>query len=167
MWGCYLIPILGLAVLCDLYQRKIPNTLIIAGLIVGGAYQWCLHGTVGLLTFVKGSLLPFLLLAPLHYFRMLGAGDIKLLMVTGGFLGAGQILKCMFFAFLAAAAISLCKLFRHPLLWRRFDYLAKYLGEHFQGRQWQPYILEEKNRAYLYFSIPVMISVLLMQGGII
>lgn len=161
----YLLPFQVAAVFCDLYQRKIPNTLITAGMITGAAYQWSAKGPPGLLAFAGGVLLPLLLLGILHYFRMLGAGDIKLLMMSGGFFGTAGSLKCICLSFLAAGALSLAVLVKHRILRRRLNYFVQYIINFRQGGKWTPYIQEREDPAYLHFSIPVLIGSLPLTGG--
>ncbi len=165
MEAIYLIPFQAAAVLCDIYQRKIPNTLITAGLITGAAYQWSAKGPPGILSFACGALLPLLILGILHYFRMLGAGDIKLLMMSGGFFGAAGSLKCICLSFLAAGALSLAVLVKHRILWRRLQYFVQYIINYRQSGKWTPYIREQEDPAYLYFSIPVLLGSLPLTGG--
>lgn len=161
----YLLPFQAAAVICDLYGRKIPNTLITAGLITAAAYQWSSKGPPGLWQFAGGALVPLLVLGILHYFRMLGAGDIKLLMMSGGFFGAAGSLKCIFLSFLVAGGYSLAVLIKHRILWRRLNYFVQYITNIRQERKWTPYINEDEDPAYLYFSIPVLIGSLPLTGG--
>lgn len=161
----YLLPFQAAAVICDLYERKIPNTLITAGLLTGGAYQWSSKGPSGLLEFAGGVLIPFLLLGALHCFRMLGAGDIKLLMMTGGFLGTRRSLVCVGASFFIAAVLALPVLFRYRILAQRLRYLADYLRARSRERRWEPYIVREENKAYLHFSIAAAVGSILVGGG--
>ncbi len=47
-------------------------------------------------TWICGLLVPILILGILFIFRMLGAGDIKLLSVIGSMIGPTKILNCIF-----------------------------------------------------------------------
>lgn len=154
------------AVCCDLLTRRIPNPLTMGGLIMGAAYQWSANGPPGLKNFAAGALIPAALLGILHYFRMLGAGDIKLLMAAGGFLGPDKSLKCIFLSFLCAAVISAAVLIKHRNLMRRLNYFIQYIQSYRKNRKWVPYIKREENPAYLHFSIPVCIATILLSGGI-
>lgn len=162
----YLLPFQTAAVICDLYGRKIPNALITGGFIAGCAYQWSANGPPGLAAFAGGVLTPLLLLSILHYFRMMGAGDVKLLMMTGGFLGAAGSLKCICLSFLTAGIISIAALAKHHILWKRLAYFKNYIETYLSGGKWAPYILPGEDEAYLYFSIPVLIGSLPVMGGI-
>lgn len=160
---------LGLiAVIWDFRTRRIPNAIIVAGMLLGVSWQWCARGIPGLGVFLEGTLGTFLLLAVLHYFRMLGAGDVKLLMTTGGFLGFRTNLICIFFSFLIAAAFSIAVLFKHRILKRRLQYLIQYIFKRIKTRTWEPYIKngrEEDEQAYLHFSLSVFLGLLCVIGG--
>ncbi len=166
MWIFYLLPLQMAAIVCDLCERKIPNVLIVSGLITGAAYQWSTKGPPGLLDFAGGALVPLLLLGVLHYFRMLGAGDIKLLMMAGCFLGPKNSLKCVCLSFLAAGVLAAAAVVRHGLLRKRLHYLLEYIRGCCRGEKWTPYIVPGENSAYLYFSIPVLAASLAVIGGI-
>ena len=78
---------LSAAVLLDFRFDKIPNPLIITGIFTGFLINGSFRGAHGLADALAGGLLPFLLLFLLHILSMIGAGDIKLFMVAGAFLG--------------------------------------------------------------------------------
>lgn len=163
----FMLTIGGAAIFCDLSQRRIPNPLITAGFLLGIAWQWSVKGPPGLVDFAVGALLPLLLLSPLHYFKMLGAGDIKLFMVSGGLLGSLAAVKCIVISFLIAAVFAVCILFKHRILMQRLNYFVRYLQHLLESKVWEPYIQPEENAAYLHFSIPIVISCLCMMGGLL
>lgn len=154
-----------LAILWDFYTRRIPNLLTIAGLIAGAAWQWSANGPPGIGSFLGGCLLAGMLLAPLHYFRMLGAGDVKYFMVTGGFLGVHQNLKCICISFLIAAIFSLAVIVKHRILMKRLYRLIHYIKEYISTGIWKPYISETENLAYLHMSLPIFLGSMLVTGG--
>lgn len=154
------------AVCFDLRTRKIPNPLTAGGLIAGAAYQWSAKGPPGLKSFAAGALLPLVLLGGLHYFHMLGAGDIKLLMAAGGFLGPGKCLNCILLSFLCAAAISVAVLVKHRILVRRLKYFCQYIQHYLQNGEWSPYIKKGEDEAYLHFSVPIFAGTILLLGGV-
>lgn len=161
----FMLTVGAAAVFCDLYERRIPNPLITAGMLLGVSWQWSTRGLPGLAEFLAGTVLPLLVLSPLHYFKMLGAGDIKLLMVAGGFLGPGAGLKCIALSFLLAAGISAGVILKHRILGQRLNYFVQFFRNYWQNKIWEPYIQPEEDAAYLHFSIPIVISSLCMIGG--
>lgn len=158
-------PFLLAAVVCDLYERRIPNEIITGGLIMGGAYQWSTQGPSGMAAFLQGVFIPLLMLGALHYFRMIGAGDIKLLMMAGGFFGAHGSLMCMFCAFMAGGLYALPVLCRRGMLARRMRCLLRYISDYRGNGEWKPYIERGEDGAFLHFSIPVLLGSLPVMGG--
>lgn len=166
----YLLTMEAAAVCCDLRTGKIPNPLTAGGMIMGAAYQWSVKGPPGMGSFAAGVLLPLLTLGCLHYFHMLGAGDIKLLMAAGAFLGPSECLNCMFLSFLCAAAASAVILARQRIFMHRLRYFCQYLQNYIQSGKWTPYIKQTKGEACLHFSVPVFagtILLMILQGGTI
>lgn len=105
-----LLTVLVLAVVEDFREMKISNRLIASGLILGLAFRVMGEGSAGVVHFLVNISIPVLLLFLLFQMRAVGAGDIKLFSVVGGFLTTEQLLYVMFAAFAAGAVIGLIKL---------------------------------------------------------
>lgn len=75
------------AAVWDLAVRRIPNPLVIVGLLLGPALQFQLHGIDGLLQSFAGIAVAFAVLIVPFALRWMGGGDVKLTMVVGAFLG--------------------------------------------------------------------------------
>ena len=82
-----MLTILGIAVLSDLQDRRIPNQLVVFGLLLGLTGQTWLAGGGGLTVAASGALVGLLCLLPLYISGGLGAGDVKLMAMCGAFLG--------------------------------------------------------------------------------
>lgn len=147
------------AVLCDLQTGRIPNALIAVGLAWGLTYQLLANGILGWILFAGGALLPFLLLGGLFYFRMIGAGDVKLLCAAGGFLGPGEVLACMAWSAVFGGVISLIMIYRRRMLRRRVGYLARYVRDYALTGQWKPYLDGSTERSGFCFSVPVLLGI--------
>ncbi|WP_074302266.1 A24 family peptidase [Paraburkholderia phenazinium] len=73
----------------DLVSRRIPNPIIVAGLVGALLVQGWLHGPLaGSVTWFAGALTGFALLLPFYLLRGMAAGDVKLLMMVGAWVGA-------------------------------------------------------------------------------
>lgn len=77
----------------DLLTRKIPNWLTFPAMFVGVAAQVWVFGWAGALDGSLGLLLGFVLFFPIYAFGYMGAGDVKLLMAVGAWLGWHNCLK--------------------------------------------------------------------------
>lgn len=97
--------ILSGAAVLDGFTGKIPNVLVLAGLLNGCFCQLLRAGPSGLWQAVIAVLAIFVLSSPLYLLQGLGAGDIKLYCVIASYLG-----------FFTAAKIVLASLFAGALL---------------------------------------------------
>lgn len=110
--------------------------------------------------------MPILLFSVLYYFRMIGAGDIKLLCVLGAFLGPYECVACMTAAVLVGGGMSLVLICRRRLFMKRLSYLAEYISQYSNDKVWKPYLKEVGEEARFAFSVPVLVAVLCYIGGI-
>lgn len=95
------------AVFTDMASRKIPNKLVLAGMVVGLLAQAFLPGGDGFLSALKGLLFGFGLFLPLYLLRVMGAGDVKLMAMVGCFTGSPAIFGVVLCTLLAGGVLSL------------------------------------------------------------
>ncbi len=93
-----LLVALGAAVITDLRRHRIPNALVLVGLVAALVLQTLAGGWQGLGAGLLGAATGLLCFMPFYMLRGMGAGDVKLLAAVGAFLGAQGAL----FAALAA-----------------------------------------------------------------
>ena len=156
----FLLHLIGTAVFYDVMYQKIPNEWIAAGLLCGLAYQISSFHWAGLAMYAAGVFVPVVVLSILYYFRMMGAGDIKLLGVIGGFLGPADGFRCMIYTFLFGGVISAILLIKRRNLFARLFYFKTYFSRYLETKQWSPYMRAEDKDSQMYFSIPVFFSLL-------
>lgn len=119
-----LLAILAIAVASDALWRKVPNALVAGGLVFALAYHGLgapgngiLHGTagaIGLASAAGGIAVGFAALLPLYAMRAMGAGDVKLMMVVGAFLGPLQTSGAVLLTFAAGGVLAIV-----VALWQR------------------------------------------------
>jgi prepilin peptidase CpaA len=78
-----------LAAVLDLRSRRVPNWLVLSGLLLGIGTNAALSGIPGLWIALKGLGLAFLIYFPLYLLRGIGAGDVKLAAAVGAIAGPG------------------------------------------------------------------------------
>src|SRR5579871_3018452 len=81
--------VLVIASAIDVWHRRIPNwtVLVVVALFV----PWTVVGShVSVLSSLEAAAVSFLMSCPLYVFRVVGAGDSKLLTATALFVGAAQ-----------------------------------------------------------------------------
>lgn len=91
--------LVAVAAAWDVAQRRIPNPLIVVGLLLGAAFQ--AQGAVAAQTSVLlavglgvlGALTALAALFAPFFFRLMGGGDVKLAMVCGMFTGWSGVLQ--------------------------------------------------------------------------
>lgn len=129
-------------------------------------------GYGSILTAITVMLISFCLLYPIYKIGGLGAGDVKLFIMTGSFFPSRRMLYVAAFSFGVGAVISLGKLMLEKNAKERLRYLISYLSDVFRSGKWKMYgtDLKEDLRRYksnkIHFALPVYISVMLGLGGI-
>lgn len=153
------------AMILDLARSKIGNQYLIFGWLVGAVMAFIRAGAGGLPDYLGGAILPIILLFILFYFRMMGAGDIKLLSVLGGMVGIRASVSLLICSFLAGAILSIGILTYRKSWSRRFRFLIRYVHNYMVTGLCVPYRPEKINRDSLHFALPVFAAVLMWKGG--
>jgi prepilin peptidase CpaA len=99
--------LVAIAAVYDVRYRRIPNWLVLAGLVAGLAWNTLSSGGLrlgdpGLLRSAEGLGLGFILYFPLYLIRGRRAGDVKLLAAAGSITGPGNC----FWLFLLTAVLG-------------------------------------------------------------
>jgi prepilin peptidase CpaA len=113
--GILMMTLAGIAVVYDIKTWKIPNWLVLLGLVTGCFVTVVTTGFVnGIKTSMTGMVIPIIVLILLFFIRALGAGDIKLLAAIGTFAGAdiGQIIL---FSFISSGFLSIYYIIRNQI----------------------------------------------------
>lgn len=155
-----LVSIAMIAVLADLKEGRIPNGIIVIGLLLGGVWQIESGGLLGVLIFLGGVALPLILFGGFYYFRMIGAGDIKLFCVIGGFLGPAACFSCIAAAVFFGGVISLGLMLYHHSMMKRLLVFSNFINQYSGNGQWKPYLAETSAEDRFCFSVPVLLGIL-------
>lgn len=158
---------LGAACGYDYKINKIPNYLIGFLIFWGLVYCGSGGGLWGMLLYLGKMILVGVLFFPFFSIGAIGAGDIKLLGVTAGYLPFEKILIFIFISMLVAAVISLMKMCKWKQLGKRMRYIVAYLTKVFRQGRWQLYPEQENEQhSKICLSGPILCGVLLYLGGI-
>lgn len=152
----------------DYRNRRIPNALIVWMAVFGLAWKSSGGGLSGGLSYLGQAVPVMAVLYPFFKIGGLGAGDVKLLGVTAGYLPAGKVLAFLMCSLLIAAMISVMKMWKKGSLRRRLAYLTGYLAEVMKNGSWHLYPEggREKGGSGICLSGPVFVSILLYLGGV-
>ena len=126
-----LLSLLAAATLADFAHRRIPNLIVLAGLVLGvglnallpegfGLFNPYAPGGLGLAAALGGALVGGGLLLPLYALRAMGAGDVKLMAMVGAFLSPGQALWAGLIVLFVGGFISLAWALKRRALQRTF-----------------------------------------------
>ena len=106
--GQILLAILvAVAAVFDIRFRRIPNWLVLAGIVVGLSWNVYASGWSGLGRGAAGLGLGFILYFPLYLIRARGAGDVKLLAAVGAITGPANCFWIFFLTALLGGLIAL------------------------------------------------------------
>jgi Flp pilus assembly protein protease CpaA len=110
--------LLTVAVVWDLWQRRVPNAVPLALAVVGLVVNfWLWLPGYALLLSACGLAAGALLWVPSYAFRLVGGADVKLAAAVGIWLGPFGVLRASIFAALAGGVIALIWLLKyHGLL---------------------------------------------------
>jgi prepilin peptidase CpaA len=159
-----LYAILIVAVVQDVKYMRISNRLIVVGIILSVAFGIFLGGMPRLIDILLNMSFPVIVLYLLYLLGVLGAGDIKLFSVVGGFTNFKTLTGCMFAAFAVAAVMSVGKMLYNGNL---SDSLFKgqlFVKEVLRGNisSYRQTWAEERN--LIHFSAAILIGLLLVRG---
>lgn len=121
------VPIVALVIAAwsDVKTGRIPNELVFSGMAVALIY-YALNPVrdTGLLWSLQGLGAGLALLLPFYLLRIMGAGDVKLMAMTGAFLGFPDTLWALLATFVAGGVLSIVFALRSGSLRRLFANLA-------------------------------------------
>lgn len=119
---CLLLGLLACAVGTDLRARRIPNRLVLTGLALALAGHAVLLALAvpplagpGLAAPLLGTLAGLAALLPLYLLRACGAGDVKLMAMTGAFIGAERMATALPATLLAGGLLALAVMVAHGI----------------------------------------------------
>ncbi|NLO74589.1 MAG: prepilin peptidase [candidate division WS1 bacterium] len=123
--GLVTIVITGVAIYTDIRWGKIYNFLTMPALGLGLVLNFALRGEEGLMLSAQGvgvGLVLFLVSA--LFGRLLGGGDVKLLMAIGALQGPHFLMWTLFYMALAGAVLAIAVALYHGILGQRVRALA-------------------------------------------
>jgi prepilin peptidase CpaA len=151
-----------LAMLFDLTTNRIPNYLVAAELVGGLIFQLYIFGPMGILSFLGGIAVPFILSYALFLFRMIGAGDIKLFMALGAVAGFPLNVRIMLWSVICGGIISVCIMWRRTGFMPRLSYLISYVRDFIRTGVRKPYRKEGGGAENFHFTVAIFASVLVL-----
>lgn len=161
------IGVFCVAVYMDLRFYKIPNLCILVGITSGLIMTYMSYSVVEMLGVCIVMTIIFSAFYPFYLIGGLGAGDIKLLMMTACFIHGERFIKYLLVTFVIAAVISVTKMLFVRESRQRLFYLGQYLKKATLTGNIDHYIVDKKDkRCVIRLSIPAFMSLMIMCLGI-
>ena len=148
---------LATAALSDLRTQKIPNRLILSGVILATALAALQGGSVFWDAVAGGTaaLVTGFLFWKLHIWK---AGDAKLLWMTMQFAGLVHWPQHMTAILLTGGVCALCIMLRYGILWERMRRLAQYVGGMLLMRRYMAYQPVQNDPVKFPFAVAVLLG---------
>ena len=165
--GCCLTIILAVAAWQDYREYKVKNCIILTGWILGLLFGIYYRGLTGMICFLCNSVISVFILLFLFRFKMMGAGDIKLLSVVSGFMGFSFFIRVLIVSLFIGALVSLVKCFRCGYLINRLSYFRHYISELMIIKVREPYYVRERDgvSVVIPFSLVIAVGYLVVFSG--
>lgn len=145
--------LLVLAIWYDWRTRKIPNTLVLCAVLTALGFSLTPWG-IGLDVALLGGMTGFLVFLFLYLFRMVGAGDVKLIATVGLFVGWPDMAKICVAILLAGGLLSVAWGIWKSNMVTVLINLRNGLAEHIREGRWpspgQPLIRKVTNERVPY-----------------
>ncbi len=156
--------VLTLAAIYDAREERIPNKLILAGLLTGLGFCLQEAGVGGIIHFVWKALWPVSVLFVLFLIRAIGAGDIKLFSVISVFLSTEDTAYIIVASFLIGAFVSLLRILCRRQTYYRMGSLMAYARSCVAARKLLSYQPPELPGSYLHFAVCILSGYLVVTG---
>ena len=126
--------LVAIAAVYDIRYRRIPNWLVLAGILVGFAWNIFSLSGLGPGRAAAGLGLGFILYFPLWLLRARGAGDVKLLAAVGAITGPGNCFLVFILTAILGGVIALVMLLMRGRVRHTFFNVAWMMREMLQFR---------------------------------
>lgn len=161
----FLWAIILMGVVADIKTHKIPNKVIVVGMILGILCRTMEKNGIEI-RILFSILFPFVLLFPVYCLGMIGAGDVKFLCMIGVVMEPVQVLYFIFYACVFGAVWAGTKMIREKSLKARFEYLKIYMENLVvMGKKEKYFVKEQGYKNTIPFALPIALSFLLYLGG--
>lgn len=118
-----------IAAVYDIRYRRVPNWLVLIGLVTGVSLATLFFHANGLKTALLGAALAFALYLPLFALRAMGAGDLKLMVAIGAFTGPSNWIVVFVITSMLGGVLALALLLYHRQLGKTLANVVFILAE--------------------------------------
>jgi prepilin peptidase CpaA len=152
------VMILTVATFTDVHSRRIPNWLVFPFLLAGIAVSSWLYGWHGAVQSLEGAGLSLLIFGVLFWMGGMGAGDVKLCVAIGAWIGPSQMLIALVLTALVGGAMALAWAARGGFLKELFHHTG---GLIFSAKERGEAILSNPRRRRMAYAPAIAIGTLI------
>lgn len=145
-----------MAIIQDFKAMRISNRLILLGMGIALMRRILCEGIMGVFTGCILISIPVILLYLLFLAGVLGAGDIKLFSLIGGFVNFKVLIWCMVYSFLWAAVFSLMKMLYYGIFVAGMKMAMNYLRALMEGKVHAYVAMGDKYK--IHFSVAILLG---------
>jgi len=161
-----LIGVFCVAVYMDLRFYKIPNLCILVGAVCGLVMTYVSYSAIKVFEACIAMGVIFMIFYPFYLLGGLGAGDIKLFMMTACFLQREHLVNYLFLTFALAAVGSVVKMLLFRESRERLFYLGWYFKKAVLTGSIEHYVVDKSNRnSVIRLSVPAFVSLIVLCFG--
>ena len=158
--------LLAAGLMTDLFKRRVPNQLVLLGLITGCYLCICKDGIpMGISLFLRDAFWPALLLFPFHLLGAIGAGDVKLISALSAMTGGDRIRDLILISFLIGALFALIRLIKERQLFFRSGRVLAHLVHCILSRKISKYQSFRESERNIPFTVCIWIAGFLLSFG--
>jgi prepilin peptidase CpaA len=129
-----LVIVAGAAAVYDLRERRVPNWLALAGVLMGVGANVAIHSLDGLWFSLAGAGLALVIYLPLYLVRAMGAGDAKLMAAVGALAGPSHWVRIFLCTAIVGALLALVLILKKGRARETLGNLGAILSSLAQGR---------------------------------
>jgi prepilin peptidase CpaA len=145
----------------DATSFRIPNAIIVIGVVLGIALNSFVPAGLGFSSAALGMVAGLVGLFPLYLLRIWGAGDVKLMAVVGAFLGFADLVGSLLVSLLAGGLIAVLVALRRRtgrLLFGNLRYLVYQLLFSLQARSAGAVEAPASSAGKVAYAIPILLG---------
>ena len=152
----------------DLREFRIPNRLIVAG-IVAGVSVIVIRAFTGeyIGNYILGTLVGLAGMIFLYIIRAVGAGDVKLFMLLGCYLEQHKLMVCIGIAMMLAGAAALVRIICSKECRQHVKEVLCYVYKMLRTGAMTDDMPLKSRAAVIRLAVPVLCSTLLCMGGVL
>ncbi|SHK19231.1 prepilin peptidase CpaA [Clostridium cavendishii DSM 21758] len=150
-----LIILITICMITDIKGHKVYNKVILPFIILGPILNIIFYGLDGAKNSLIGFIIPIVIFFPLHMFKMIGAGDIKLFATIGALMGYKFLASNMVYSFFGAGIVCIFYIVKNRNLLERLKYFFSFIFNSVLTKSVNEY---DKEKSKIPFALGVFIG---------